>query len=57
MFVGKAKIQSLLVEIAVSIALILILPSSDSIYQRGAEAVLNTFLAEYVINLLQREDK
>jgi hypothetical protein len=51
------KIQSLIVDITVSAALIWLSPSSDNILHRVEDAALNIFLAEYVKNLLSKEDQ
>jgi len=57
MVMTKVKIQSLMVNITVSAALILLFPSSDSIKQRIEDAALNIFVVECVTMLLVKGDQ
>jgi hypothetical protein len=57
MVMTKVKIQSLMVNITVSAALILLFPSSDSIKQRIEDAALNILVVECVTMLLDKGDQ
>jgi hypothetical protein len=57
MGIRETKTQPWMVDIAVTAVLILLSPSSDSIYDRAGDAALNIFLVKSLTKVLKKEDQ
>ncbi len=57
MGIRETKTQPWMVDIAVTAVLILLSPSSDSIYDRAGDAAFNMFLVKSLTKVLKKEDQ